>query len=109
MLIRKLQAKIETAIVTDSNVKYKGSITVDEDILDEMGVVPYQECDVNSIDGFRGTTYFLAGPRGSGCVEANGALASHILKGDVIHINVYCQMSIEAARDHKPIIIESNE
>lgn len=109
MLVNILQAKIQTAIVTASDVRYEGSITVDEDILDEMGVVAGQQCDVNCIDGFRGTTYFLAGPRGSGCVEANGALASHILKGDVIHINVYCQMSIEAARDYKYIIIESNK
>jgi aspartate 1-decarboxylase len=116
MLVEVLQAKIRYAKVTDANYKYKGSITIDEDILDEMGVVPWQVCDVNAMSQdqyglapFRGRTYIIAGERGSGCVECNGALAFHISKGDTVHINVYCQMPIESAKDHKPIIIESNE
>lgn len=83
--------------------------------MDDMGVVEYQRCDVN-LKGedqygipFRGNTYFLKGPRGTGCVEANGALAYHISKGDTVHINVYCAMSTEAAREYTPIIIESNK
>ena len=108
MLIQMLQAKIRRAIVTDSNINYKGSITIDEDLLDELGVLPHQVCDVNSTDGFRGTTYILAGKRGSGCCEANGALSLHILKGDIIHINIYCTMSVESAKTYQPIIIETN-
>lgn len=115
MMIEMLQAKLQNAIITDSSVSYRGSITVDEDIMDEMGVVEYQRCDVN-LKGedqygipFRGNTYFLAGPRGTGCVEANGALSYHISKADIVHINVYCQMTPEAAKEYKPIIIESNE
>jgi aspartate 1-decarboxylase len=109
MLVTVLQAKIRYAKVTASNPEYKGSITIDADLLDEMGVVPWQVCDVNSMDGFRGQTYILQGERGTGCVEANGALSAHILQGDIIHINVYCMKSDESVHDHKPIIIETNE
>ena len=109
MMVTVLQAKIREAVVTASSPKYKGSITIDIDLLETMGVVPWQQCDVNSLDGFRGTTYILPGERGSGCVEANGALSSHILKNDTIHINIYCQVDIETAKTHKPIIIESNK
>ena len=108
-MVQMLQAKIRIAHVTASNMKYKGSITIDEDLLDEMGVLPWQVCDVNSTDGFRGTTYILAGKRGTGCVEANGSLSFHIFKGDILHINIYCTMSQEEARTHQPIIIETNK
>ena len=115
MMVEVLQAKLQNATVTDSSVNYRGSITVDQDILDDMGVVPYQSCDVN-LKGedqygkpFRGKTYFLSGERGTGKVEANGALAYHISKNDTVHINVYCNVPREAAKDHKPIIIESNK
>ena len=116
MLVQVLQAKIRNAIVTGSDPEYKGSITIDEDILDELGVSPWQVCDVNQKGeslwggpGFRGQTYILAGPRGTGCVECNGALAYHISKGDTVHVNVYCLVSREAAESHDPIIIESNK
>jgi len=109
MLVEMLQAKIRYAHVTESNPEYKGSVTIDEDLMDEMGVLPFQRCEVNSMSGFRGFTYIIPGKRGSGCVGANGALAAHILKGDIIHINVFCLLSKESAHGHTPIIIESNQ
>ena len=109
MLVTVLQAKIRKAVVTASYPSYIGSITIDPLLLEEMGVCEWQVCDVNSMDGFRGTTYIIAGERGSGCIEANGALSLHILKGDIIHINVYALVDAETAKTHKPIIIESNK
>lgn len=114
MTIEILQAKLQNAIITGSSIRYRGSITIDEDIMDEMGVVEYQRCDVN-LKGedqygipFRGNTYILAGPRGTGCVEANGALSYHLSIGDTVHINVYCQMLLTEAKDYKPVVVESN-
>ena len=116
MMISVLQAKIRYAIITDASPEYKGSITIDEDIMDDLGVVEWQECDVNAMNEdqyglppFRGTTYILKGQRGTGCIEANGALAYHLSVGDVVHINVYAMIDAEAGKDHKPIVIESNE
>ena len=109
MTVGVLYSKLRTGFVTGSSVEYKGSITIDENIMDDLGIVEWQECDVNSRDGFRGTTYVLKGKRGTGCVEANGALASHVFKGDIVHINFYAQMSMEAAKEWSPIIVESNK
>ena len=73
MTIEVLMAKLQTAVVTDSNIKYKGSVTLDRDIMDDLGVKPYQKCDVNMIGedeygrSFRGHCYILPGPRGTGC------------------------------------------
>lgn len=115
MTVKVLQAKIQNALITGSSTSYKGSITIDQDILDDLGVLPYQVCDVN-LKGedqygqpFRGTTYVLPGKRGTGCCEANGALSYHISKNDIVHVNIYCDMPYESAKDHRPIIIESNE
>lgn len=114
MIVKVLQAKIQNAVITASSEEYKGSITIDEDILDELGVLPYQVCDVN-LKGFdqwgkpfRGTTYILPGKRGSKCCEANGALSYHISTGDIVHINIYASMSYESAMFHVPNVIESN-
>jgi len=116
MLVSVLQAKIRYATITASNPEYKGSITIDEDLMDEMGVVQWQACDVNAMaqdqyggPPFRGQTYILPGKRGTGCVETNGALSYHLSVNDIAHINIYCLISSELAVSHKPIIIESNK
>lgn len=110
MLITVLQAKIRKAVVTAADPEYKGSITIDEDILDEMGVYPYQVCDVNqnAKGGVRTRTYIIPGKRGTGCVECNGALAHHIKKGDIVHVNVYSQIWKQEYPIHKPVIIDTN-
>ena len=116
MLVSVLQAKIRYATITASNPEYKGSITIDEDLMDSMGVCEWQVCDVNAMaqdqyggPPFRGQTYILPGKRGTGCVETNGALAYHLSVNDIAHINVYCLKDVETAKTHKPIIIESNQ
>lgn len=114
MNVKVLQAKIRNATITDASPDYRGSITIDEDILDFLGVHPWQVCDVN-LKGedqygkpFRGTTYIIPGPRNTGCVEANGALAYHISKGDIVHVNVYCDIDILDAPFWEPVILENN-
>ena len=110
MLITVLQAKLRHAVVTAADPEYKGSITIDQDIMDKMGVIPYQVCDVNQKgeNGIRTRTYIIPGERGSGCVECNGALAYHIKEGDVVHINVYSQIWKHESSIHEPVIIETN-
>ena len=114
MLVEVLQAKIRYAKVTGSSMDYHGSITIDEDLMDELCVSEWQSCDVNLWGEdqygkpFRGRTYILKGERGTGCIEANGALSYHIVTGDIIHINVYALVDVETAKKHKPIVIESN-
>lgn len=113
MMIKKLVAKIRHATITKASPDYKGSITIDEDIMDYLGIQEWQAVDVN-LKGddqygkpFRGTTYVIPGPRGTGCVEANGALACHISKGDVVHINAYGYCDRDEWSE-SPIILESN-
>lgn len=114
MHIKVLQAKIRHAHITGSSPDYKGSITIDQDILDDLGLVPFQAVDVN-LKGddqygrpFRGETYILPGPRGTGCIEANGALACHISKGDIVHVNAYALISARDAINHVVKIIEDS-
>ena len=115
MLVRILQAKIRYATITEANPTYRGSITIDEDIMDEMNIVEWQVVSVNAMaedqygkGPFRGETYVIKGKRGTGEVCANGALAYHLSRGDVVHINVYSMMDSESAKTHRPIIIEKN-
>jgi aspartate 1-decarboxylase len=112
MMIKKLTAKIRNATITAASTEYEGSITIDKDIMDYLGLLDYQAVDVNvktGRDHFRGTTYVIPGPRGTGCIEANGALANHISKGDIVHINAYGYEEWGPARFQRgPWIIEDN-
>jgi len=110
MLISMLYSKLRLATVTDSSFKYHGSIGIDEDIMDALGIIEYQVVNVNSISGdLRTQTYAIPEERGSGAIVARGALSNFLIKGDQCHINVYCQMTRGEANEHKPIIIETNE
>lgn len=116
MMIEVLQAKLQRAVVTDSNVKYRGSITLDRDIMDDLGIRPYQRCDINLVgedeygQPFRGNSYILPGPRGTGCCEANGALSYHIPSKSEVHLNFYASVPEESIKDdYEPIVIESNK
>lgn len=114
MMIKVLYAKIRNATITEASTEYKGSITIDEDMMDYLGIKEWQAVDVN-LKGedqygkpFRGTTYVIPGPRGTGCIEANGALACHLSKGDVVHINVYGYKDWEVGEAGMPLIIEDS-
>ena len=76
MQIEVLKSKIHRAVITESNLNYVGSITIDEDLMDAVGLLPFEQVLIgNCNNGARGETYVLRGPRGSGAIELNGAMA----------------------------------
>ena len=110
MMVKTLWAKVKLATVTKSSVRYEGSLGLDPAIMRDLQVSPYQVVNINSIGGdIRTETYLLEEGEGTGAVVVRGALANILYKGDQMHVNVYVMMSPEAAAEHKPLVIESNE
>ncbi|MDE5662953.1 MAG: aspartate 1-decarboxylase [Muribaculaceae bacterium] len=106
MLIEMMQAKIHRVTVTEANLNYIGSITIDSDLLEAAGILPGQRVYiVNNNNGERLDTYAIAGPAGSGVVCLNGAAARKAQPGDVVIIMSYVQLTPEEARDFKPRVI----
>lgn len=90
MLRTMMKAKIHRATVTDSNLDYQGSITIDETLLGETGIIPYEQVDIYNItNGERFTTYAIKGPRDSGVICINGAAAHKAKRGDLVIIVSY--------------------
>jgi aspartate 1-decarboxylase len=90
MLRTMMKAKIHRATVTDSNLEYQGSITIDEALLEKTGIIQYEQVDIyNVTNGERFTTYAIKGKRGSGVVCINGAAAHKAKKGDIVIIVSY--------------------
>ncbi len=85
-----MKGKIHRATVTDSNLDYQGSITIDEGLLEKSGIVPFEQVDIYNItNGERFTTYAIVGPRDSGVICINGAAAHKAKKGDLVIIVSY--------------------
>lgn len=106
MELTLLKAKIHTVKVTEANVAYNGSITVDADLLDAAGIKKYEQVYINNaINGTRIMTYVLPGERGSGEVCMNGGAALHAKVGDTVHILSFIQMSAEAAEVYQPTLV----
>jgi aspartate 1-decarboxylase len=85
-----MKAKIHRATVTDSNLDYQGSVTIDEALLEKAAVIPYEQVDIYNItNGERFTTYAIVGPRDSGVICINGAAAHKAKKGDLVIIVSY--------------------
>lgn len=105
-----LNAKIHRARVTEANLNYIGSITIDENIIDAVGMIPNEKVQiVNNNNGARLETYIIAGERGSGVVCLNGAAARLVQEGDVIIILTYTLLSEDMLSDHKPKIAIMDE
>jgi len=105
-----LRAKIHRASVTEANVDYEGSITLDRDLMDAADLLPYEQVHVLDIDnGARLQTYVIEGERGSGVVRTNGAAARLIDKGDLVIILAYDQMTESEAREHQPTLVYVDE
>lgn len=105
-----LKSKIHRASVTDANLDYEGSITIDKDLMDEAEILPYEQVNIyNVTNGNRFHTYAIEGKRGSGIVCINGAAAHLAKKGDVIIIATYTAMDEAAAKQHHPISVYVNE
>ncbi len=110
MLRHMLRAKIHRAVVTDACLKYEGSLTVDEDLLDAAGILPYELVMVSNLNnGERFTTYAINGKRGSGEVVLNGPTARKGVAGDQIIIFCYEYYKDDEAKRHCPTIIQVDE
>lgn len=106
MTIEMIQAKIHRVTVTEADLNYIGSITIDALLLEASGILPGQRVSiVNNNNGERFDTYVIEGERGSGTVCLNGAAARKAHKGDIIIIIAYAAMTPEEARNFKPTII----
>ena len=103
MILTMLKAKLHRATVTQADLDYEGSITIDLDLMERTGILPYEQVDVLDItNGARLTTYAIKGQRGSGIIGINGAAAHLIKTGDLIIICAYAQMDEKKAKMHKP-------
>lgn len=99
-------AKIHRATVTHADLHYVGSVTVDQDLLDAAGILPYEQVDIYDItNGARLTTYALPGARGSGVVQINGAAAHLVRPGDLVILVAYGIFEEEEARNLKPTVV----
>lgn len=106
MLLTLLKAKLHRATVTEANLNYTGSITIDRDLLDEAGIFIHEKVQiVNNNNGARFETYVIEGERGSGTVCLNGAAARLVQPGDKVIIMAYALMSPEEAQGHKPVVL----
>lgn len=105
-----MNAKIHRARVTEANLNYVGSITIDEDILDAVGILANEKVAiVNNNNGARLETYVIAGVRGSGVICLNGAAARLVQPDDIVIIISYAMVAEEKVHDHKPKVAIMNE
>ena len=110
MTITMLKAKIHRAIVTQAELDYVGSITVDMDLLEQAGILEYEKVqivDVNNDSRFE--TYTIAGDRGSGVMCLNGAAARMVQTGDKIILMAYAQVTPEEASELRPTVLFVDE
>jgi len=109
LFIEMLKGKIHRATVTEANLNYIGSLTLDEDLMDAAGFIEYEKIQVLDItNGNRIETYIIRGIRGSGKVCINGAAAHLIRKDDQVIILAYCQLDEVEAQNHAPKIVHVN-
>ena len=110
MTITMLKSKIHRATVTEANLDYVGSITIDEELLEKSGILEYEKVAVVDItNGARLETYTIAGERGSGIICLNGAAAKLIDKDDLVIIMAYADMTTEEAKETKPTVVFVDE
>jgi len=106
MLVHIVKSKIHRVTVTEANLNYIGSITIDEDLMDAANVIANEKVSiVNNNNGERLETYVIPGKRGSGIICLNGAAARKAQPGDIIIIMAYAMMEMDEARIFKPAII----
>jgi aspartate 1-decarboxylase len=106
MLIEVLKSKIHRVRVTQANLNYVGSITIDEDLMDAAGMIEGEKVQILDINnGERLETYIIKGERGSGCICLNGAAARKVAVDDLVIIVSYALMDFEEAKQFKPSVI----
>lgn len=101
-----LKSKIHRAIVTEAELNYVGSITIDSELMKQAGILEYEKVQVVDIEnGNRLETYTIAGESGSGVICLNGAAARQVSVGDHVIIMCYASMSPEEAQKHLPTVV----
>lgn len=109
-MIEVLKSKLHCATVTEANLNYMGSITIDEDLLDAANLIAGEKVQiVNNNNGERFETYIIKGKRGSGCICLNGAAARKVQVGDVVIIIAYALMDFEEAKSYTPTVVFPKE
>lgn len=110
MQINILKSKIHRATITEANLNYVGSITIDKELMDNANIIEYEKIQVADVNnGSRLETYVIAGERGSKVVCLNGAAARYVQPGDKVILMTYGQMNECEAKDYKPIVVFVND
>ena len=109
MLLNLMKSKIHCATVTEANLAYMGSITIDEALMEAAHILPHERVQVVNNNGARLETYVIKGARGSGVVCLNGAAARCVQPGDIVIIMSYAMMTEEEARAYTPIVVMLDE
>lgn len=106
MIIEVLKSKLHRATITQADLNYIGSISIDQDLMDAANLIEFEKVQVVNINnGERLETYVIKGERGTGVISLNGAAARKAHVGDLIIIASYAQMDFEEAKSHKPAIV----
>lgn len=110
MMLTLLKSKLHRATVTQADLDYEGSITIDKDLIEQGNFLLNEQVDVlNITNGNRLTTYVIEGSRGSGIIGINGAAAHLVKPGDLVIICAYAQMSEDDAKTHTPTVLLLDE
>ncbi len=110
MIRTLLKSKIHRACVTQADLHYKGSVTIDRDLMDAADILDHEQVDIYDItNGSRLTTYAIPGPPGSGVICINGAAAHLVNPNDLVIITSYAQYEDSEARSHEPIVLIVDE
>ena len=106
MMIEVLKSKLHCVRITEANLNYMGSITIDEDLMDAANMIAGEKVQiVNNNNGERIETYIIKGERGSGCICLNGAAARKCMVGDTVIIISYAMMDFEEAKTFQPTVV----
>lgn len=109
MILTVFKSKIHRATVTQADLNYIGSITIDENLMDAANIFEHERVQiVNVNNGERLETYVIKGERGSGVICLNGPAARKVAVGDIIIVISYCQMSPEELKSHQPATVHVN-
>lgn len=110
MELNMLKSKIHRATVTEANLNYVGSITIDRELMAAANIIEYEKIQVVDINnGSRIETYVIAGEGGSKVICLNGAAARYVQPGDKVILMTYCQMDESEAKIHKPTVVFIND
>ena len=110
MYIQVLRSKIHRAVVTEADINYVGSITIDKTLMKAANIFPYQRVQVADVNnGNRLETYVIEGEENSGTICLNGAAARLVQKGDIVIIMAYANMTEEEALENEPLVVMVDE